>query len=154
MRSLQRALLDGALVVLPIGAVVLLVLGIVRKLEQPDDPLTGHAVHPLVAAAAALVVACLVVGLLVRSAIGRWTRRRLEARSCSRSRPATAWSRRSRATGRGYRRAADAPGLGGDRGRPVPGPGDGRARRRPPAGLRAKLAGTDERASTSSRPTA
>ena len=79
MRSLQRALLDGALVVLPIGAVVLLVLGIVRKLEQAADPLTGHAVHPLVAAAAALVVACLVVGLLVRSAIGRWTRRRLEA---------------------------------------------------------------------------
>lgn len=79
MRSLQRALLDGALVVLPIGAVVLLVLGIVHKLEQAADPLTGHAVHPLVAAVAALVVACLVVGLLVRSAIGRWTRRRLEA---------------------------------------------------------------------------
>mgnify|MGYP007013286277 CR=1 FL=1 len=34
MRNLQRALLDGALVVLPIGAIVLLVLGIVHKLQQ------------------------------------------------------------------------------------------------------------------------
>ena len=39
MKALTRALLDGALVVLPIGAVVLLVLGIFNRLERAADPL-------------------------------------------------------------------------------------------------------------------
>ena len=56
MTNLKRALLDGALVVLPIGAVVLLVLGIVRRLEQAADPLAGRYAHPAVVAVAALVV--------------------------------------------------------------------------------------------------
>lgn len=79
MTNLKRALLDGALVVLPIGAVVLLVLGIVRRLEQAADPLAGRYAHPAVVAVAALVVLCLLVGLLVRSAMGRWVRRGLES---------------------------------------------------------------------------
>jgi len=79
MRDLKRALLDGALVVLPIGAIVLLVLGIVRKLQQAADPLAGQVVHPLIVAVVALVLLCLVVGLLVRSAVGRWVRRTLES---------------------------------------------------------------------------
>lgn len=79
MGNLKRALLDGAMVVLPIGAVVLLVLGIVRRLEQAADPLAGRYAHPAVVAVAALVLLCLVVGLLVRSTVGRWTRRALES---------------------------------------------------------------------------
>jgi uncharacterized membrane protein len=79
MKDLKRALLDGALVVLPIGAIVLLVLGIVHKLQQATDPLAGRLVHPVVAAVAALVLICLVVGLLVRSTLGRWARRALES---------------------------------------------------------------------------
>ncbi|HMR29630.1 MAG TPA: DUF502 domain-containing protein [Geminicoccaceae bacterium] len=78
MDSLKRALLDGALVVLPLGAIVLLVVGIVRKLEVATTPLAGQFVHPVLVAAVVLALACLVVGLLVRSAIGRWVRRRLE----------------------------------------------------------------------------
>ena len=68
MKDLKRALLDRALVVLPIGAIVLLVLGIVRKLQNAADPLAGRFVHPAVVAVVALVLLCLVVGLLVRPA--------------------------------------------------------------------------------------
>lgn len=78
MNNLKRAFLDGALVVLPIGAVVLLVLGIVHKLQQAADPLAGRLVHPAVVAVVALLLLCLVVGLLVRSAVGRHVRRALE----------------------------------------------------------------------------
>jgi uncharacterized membrane protein len=78
MKELRRALLDGALVVLPIGAIVLLVLGIVIKVQQAADPLAGHVVHPAIVAVASLLLACAVVGVLVRSAAGRWTRRALE----------------------------------------------------------------------------
>lgn len=78
MHNLKRALLDGALVVLPIGAIVLLVLAIVHKLQQAADPLSGRFGHPAVVAIVALVAICLIVGLLVRSATGRWTRRALE----------------------------------------------------------------------------
>ena len=79
MKNLKRALLDGALVVLPIGAIVLLVLGIVRRLRQATDPLAGQLVHPVIVAAVALLLLCLVVGLLVRSAFGGWVRRALES---------------------------------------------------------------------------
>lgn len=70
MRSLRRALVDGALVVLPAGAIVLLVLGIVARLRDAADPLSAQFVHPLVGAVGLLILLCLVVGLLVRSAVG------------------------------------------------------------------------------------
>jgi uncharacterized membrane protein len=79
MKELRRALLDGALVVLPIGAIVLLVLGIIRKVQDAADPLAGHVVHPAIVAVAALLLACLAIGLLVRSAAGRWARQVLES---------------------------------------------------------------------------
>jgi uncharacterized membrane protein len=69
---------DGALVVLPIGAIVFLVLGIVRRLQDAADPLSGRFVHPAVVAVVALVLLCLVIGFLIRSAAGRWTRSALE----------------------------------------------------------------------------
>jgi uncharacterized membrane protein len=79
MKSLRRVLVEGALVVLPIGAVVLLVLGIIRRLQDAADPLSGRFVHPVVVAVVALVLLCLVIGFLIRSAAGRWTRDALEA---------------------------------------------------------------------------
>jgi uncharacterized membrane protein len=75
MRQLRRALLDGALVVLPLGAIALLVIGIVARLRDAADPLSGQFVHPLVGAVALLVLLCLTVGLLVRSAMGAALRR-------------------------------------------------------------------------------
>ncbi|CAH0281949.1 hypothetical protein [Roseomonas sp. CECT 9278] len=78
MRALRRALLDGALVVLPLGAVVLLVLGIIHKLQDAADPLARSYGHPAIAAVLLLVLLCLVIGLLVRSAAGGWARRVLE----------------------------------------------------------------------------
>jgi uncharacterized membrane protein len=78
MRDLRRALVDGALVVLPIGAVVLLVLGIIRKVQDAADPLAGHVVHPALVAVGTLLLACLAIGVVVRSAAGRWARQALE----------------------------------------------------------------------------
>ncbi len=78
MRTLRRALLDGAMVVMPLGAVVLLILGIVRRLQDAADPLAGNYVHPLIVAAALFVLLIVVVGLAVRSAMGRWAREALE----------------------------------------------------------------------------
>jgi uncharacterized membrane protein len=75
---LRRALLDGALVVLPAGAIVLLVLGIIARLRDAADPLSAQFVHPVVGAAALLVLLCLLVGLLVRSAFGATLRRSAE----------------------------------------------------------------------------
>jgi hypothetical protein len=66
------------MLVLPVGAVVLLVLGIVRKLQDAADPLARQYGHPTVAAVLLLVLLCLLVGLLVRSAAGGWVRRELE----------------------------------------------------------------------------
>ena len=57
---------------------MLLVLGIVHKLQQAADPLAGRLVHPAIVAVVALLLLCLVVGLLVRSAVGRHVRRALE----------------------------------------------------------------------------
>jgi uncharacterized membrane protein len=79
MNNLKRALVDGALVVLPLGAIVLLVLGIVRRLQDAADPLSGRFVHPAITAVVLLVLLCLVIGFLIRSAAGRWTRNSLEA---------------------------------------------------------------------------
>lgn len=78
MKDFRRALVDGALVVLPLGAIVLLVFGIVGKLQQAAEPLSGRYVHPAVVAVVALVLLCLVVGFLIRSAVGRSARHALE----------------------------------------------------------------------------
>lgn len=78
MKEIRRALLDGALVVLPIGAVALLVIGILKRLEDAADPLAGRYVHPLIVALAMLILLCLVVGVTVRSATGRRARLMLE----------------------------------------------------------------------------
>ena len=78
MKDIRRALLDGGLVVLPIGAIVLLILGIIAKLKQAADPLSGRFVHPAIVAVVALVLLCLVIGLLVRSVVGQRARRGLE----------------------------------------------------------------------------
>lgn len=78
MTALRRALLDGAMVVLPLGAVALLVLGILHKLQDAADPLARNYGHPVVAAVLMLVLLCLVIGALVRSAAGGWARRVLE----------------------------------------------------------------------------
>jgi uncharacterized membrane protein len=74
-----RTLLDGLMVVVPIGAVLLLVLGIVDRLRHLTDPLAGRYLHPLVAAAAMFVLLTVLVGLLVHSAAGRAARRWLDA---------------------------------------------------------------------------
>ena len=55
MKDLRRALVDGALVILPLGAVILLVLGILRRLQDAADPLSGRFVHPALTAVALLV---------------------------------------------------------------------------------------------------
>ena len=78
MKWIRRALLEGAMVVLPLGAVVLLVLGIVHKLQDAADPLAGAYVHPATAAVLMLLLLCLVIGMLVQSASGRRMRRLLE----------------------------------------------------------------------------
>ena len=78
MKDLRRALVDGVLVVLPLGAIVLLVLGIVRRLQDAADPLSGRFVHPALTAVALLLLLCLAIGFLIRSAAGRRTRRTLE----------------------------------------------------------------------------
>ncbi len=80
MKNLTRALLDGALVVLPIGAIVLIVLAIVEKVQHGAEPLAGRFVHPAIVAVVALLLLCIVVGLMIRSAVGRRTRDILEAR--------------------------------------------------------------------------
>ncbi|WP_137127474.1 hypothetical protein [Roseomonas sp. HF4] len=78
MKELRRALFDGAMVVLPVGAIALLVLGILRRLQDAADPLAGTYVHPLMVAVAMMVLLCLLVGVLVRSAAGRRARSILE----------------------------------------------------------------------------
>lgn len=80
LAGLRRMLVDGALVVLPIGAVVLLVLGLVGRIERAADPLAGHVVHPAIVAVVGLLLICLLVGLAVRSAAGGRLRRLVEHR--------------------------------------------------------------------------
>lgn len=79
MKEIRRMLVDGALVVLPIGAIVLLVLGLVGKLQQAADPIAGRVVHPAIVAVAFFILICLLIGLLIRSTAGRRARRMLEA---------------------------------------------------------------------------
>lgn len=74
-----RAALEGLMVVVPIGAVVLLVLGILHSLRDATAPLAGEFVHPMVMGIVLFVALCLLVGFIVRSAIGRTVRRTLEA---------------------------------------------------------------------------
>lgn len=57
----------------------LLVLGLIGKLQQAADPIAGRVVHPVIVAITALVLICLMIGLLIRSTAGRRTRRMLEA---------------------------------------------------------------------------
>ena len=80
IRQLRRALLDGAMVVVPIGAVVLLVLAILRKVQDASEPLSGPIGHPVLFAVVLLALLCLGIGLFVRTAAGRATRRVLERR--------------------------------------------------------------------------
>jgi len=77
--GLRRVLLDGALVVLPVGAVILLVIGIIARLEAVATPLAGGHAHPVLAAALLLLLLCLAVGLLVQSLAGRRTWQAAEA---------------------------------------------------------------------------
>jgi hypothetical protein len=70
LRSTGRVLLDGLLVVVPIGAIILLVLGIVKRLQEAADPLAGSYVHPAIAAVVMLVLLCLLIGIFMRSATG------------------------------------------------------------------------------------
>jgi uncharacterized membrane protein len=72
-------LVEGAMVVLPFGAVVLLVMGIIGKLREAVDPLSGTFLHPLIMAVILFILLCLTVGLIVRSRAGRHARLSLEA---------------------------------------------------------------------------
>lgn len=74
-----RAAIDGLMVVVPIGAVVLLVLGILHALRDATAPLAGPFVHPMIIGVLLFMVICLAVGYAVRSAIGRAARQALEA---------------------------------------------------------------------------
>ncbi len=78
LRQLKRTLIEGAIVLIPIATIALLVVGIIHHLREVSEPLVGRVVHPLIAAAVLLVLLVLAVGLLVRSAIGRWVQHRLE----------------------------------------------------------------------------
>jgi uncharacterized membrane protein len=73
-----RAAIDGLLVVVPIGAIILLVVGILHSLRDATAPLAGQFVHPMVMGLVLFVVLCLGIGYLVRSAIGRAARHALE----------------------------------------------------------------------------
>lgn len=64
MKLIRAALIEGALVVLPLGAVALLVVGIVHRLRAMADPLAGTYLHPAIAAVALLLLLCALVGLL------------------------------------------------------------------------------------------
>lgn len=79
MKAIRLALIDGALIVLPLGAIVLLLFGIIGKLQQAADPLSGSFLHPLISAVLLLIVLCLALGLVVRSRAGRRARHALEA---------------------------------------------------------------------------
>jgi uncharacterized membrane protein len=80
IRQLWRALLDGAMVIVPIGAIILLVLAILGKVQDASEPVTGPIGHPVLVAVVLLALLCLGIGLLVRTAVGRTTRGVLERR--------------------------------------------------------------------------
>jgi len=68
------------MVVVPTGAVILLVLAILRKMQDASESVSGSIGHPVLVATVLLVLLCLGIGLLVRTAVGRTTRRMLERR--------------------------------------------------------------------------
>jgi len=74
-----RAIIDGLMVVVPIGAIILLVLGILHQLRDATAPLAGPFVHPMIIGVLLFAAICLAIGYLVRSAIGRAVRRTLES---------------------------------------------------------------------------
>lgn len=76
---LLTILIDGLLVIVPLGAVALLVVGILRHLRDATAPLSGEFVHPMVSGVALFLLVCFLVGFAVRSAVGRMARRALEA---------------------------------------------------------------------------
>lgn len=78
MNEARRVLLDGALVVVPLGAILLLVVAIIGKLHDATEPVSGPIGHPIITGVVLFVVLCALVGLLVRSAAGRRARRTLE----------------------------------------------------------------------------
>ena len=144
------------MVAVPIGAVVLLVLAILRKVQDASEPVSGPIGHPVLVAVVLLALLCLGIGLLVRTAAGRVTRRVLDpillewipgyrlAKAFTGDGPLAEHG------GRALRPARPR----GDRGRTVPRAGDGRARGRTTGGLRTSLARADvRRRSTSSRRT-
>ncbi len=78
LRQFKRTLIEGAIVLIPVATIVLLVVGIIHHLREVAEPLVGRIIHPMLAAAILLVLLVLAVGLLVRSAVGRWVQHRLE----------------------------------------------------------------------------
>ncbi len=74
-----RVLIDGLMVVVPIGAIVLLIIGIWQRLSDAAKPVSGPFGHPALAGAILLLLLCLVIGFLVRSAVGRWVQQALES---------------------------------------------------------------------------
>lgn len=80
MRALKRTFIEGAMVVLPIGAMALLVLGIIHRLQDAASPITGRYLHPVVVACILLVLLILLVGWMVRWGPVRQARLALEAR--------------------------------------------------------------------------
>ena len=79
--GLRRLLIDGLLVVGPLGAAVLLLAAIVKRLRVATDPLTGHYfAHPVLAALVLFILLCLLVGVRVHTAPSHWSKRQLERR--------------------------------------------------------------------------
>jgi uncharacterized membrane protein len=78
--DLRRTLLNGAMIVLPIGAIILLVLAIVQKVQGVSEPFTGRLGHPAITGTVLLILLCFLVGLLLRSAAGRAAQRVLDRR--------------------------------------------------------------------------
>ena len=121
-----RVLIDGLMVVVPIGAIVLLIIGIWQRLSDAAKPVSGPFGHPALAGAILLLLLCLVIGFLVRSAVGRWVQQALEV-GAVREDPrlsAAPGFRRARPGG-GAGPSTDASGARRDRGGPVPGAGRG-----------------------------
>lgn len=78
-RALTRVLIDGLMVVAPVGAIVLLVIAIWQRLSDAAEPLAGRFLHPALVGAILLLLLCLVIGVLVRSVVGRWVQQSLES---------------------------------------------------------------------------
>lgn len=88
VRVLKTALVTGVLIVLPAWLAVLLFLHLLVKLGVVVKPLSGHMPsgvdHPTVIALLLFLLVCLVVGLLVHTALGRTLGRLIESSLLSR----------------------------------------------------------------------